>query len=150
MSLLSVARLAMRSRSRPMLSEASNAGDRMPVGGQVAPLAAPDEPTLFALLANSARRASDRRLAACCVYGLGLAGEVVVFHPAWWLLALPAMCLASFGAWGLAERAAAATCSRAGISSLRAVQVTAAVLGTLAGLTFLFGAAALCIGSWTF
>ena len=62
--------------------------------------------TLFDLLASAARRTPRARLADCFIVGTHGALAIGVFATPWWLLAMPLACVAAFGAWGLAARAA--------------------------------------------
>ena len=116
------------------------------------------EEGLPALLAQRARRASDRRLALDLALGTAAAAVLTILRPssAWVLLVAAATCFAAFGAWGIADRAVAereaesAQGAEAPPSSRgpRIARGLAAVVGTLAGLVLAFGTVAYLIGTW--
>ncbi len=114
---------------------------------------------LPALLAQRARRASDRRLALDLALGTAAAAALTIVRPssAWVLLVAAATCFAAFGAWGIADRAIAeaeegallpegSTASPA--RGARIARGLAAFVGTLAGLVLAFGTVAYLIGTW--
>ncbi|HEX7122983.1 MAG TPA: hypothetical protein VF178_11475 [Gemmatimonadaceae bacterium] len=107
--------------------------------------------SLAALLAARARASSDRRLALHAGAGLVAAVAVLITRPPVWpSLALVAVAVGAYGAWGIAdrelgERAARGTAPwwlRAARDALAAIGLTAAIVG---GLLFFFGA----LGTWT-
>ena len=73
--------------------------------------------------------------------------------PGLWFVALPLLCVGSFGVWGIAERTAAERTARLGPGfggrrALASVRVTAAVVGTLSGLLTLLVVVARMVGTW--
>lgn len=113
--------------------------------------------TIFTVLADRARIAPDGRLVAYTAAGILGIGVVLIVRPAWWLLILPCLAFSAFGTWGIADRIIAERSAemdasaepRVGITVLRGVKRSAAVIGTLAGVgTFLAGVA-LVVGPWT-
>ncbi len=99
--------------------------------------------TLFELLAATARRMPTARLRDFFIIGAYGALGVGVFAAPWWLLAMPLVCLAAFGAWGLAERkvgelAASQDQPPAWRVALRAAAATAVVTGVAAALIVIF------------
>ena len=116
------------------------------------------EEGLPALLAQRARRASDRRLALDLALGTAAAAALAIVRPssAWVLLVAAATCFAAFGAWGIADRAIAeregegAKGGDAPPSSRgpRIARGLAAFVGTIAGLVVVFGTVAYLLGTW--
>lgn len=108
---------------------------------------------LFELLAGIARRASDGRLVLAVAIGLIGIVAIALAAPDWWRWTFPLISLASFGAWGIADRIVheqpfvGADASR-GTSALVALCWGAACIGLLAalgsGLLFMAGA----LGTW--
>ena len=109
-------------------------------------VANPDGETLYGLIAGMARRASDSRLALACGAGLLGVGLIGIFAPGRWRLALPLICLASFGGWGVADRERTARGARG--TALAIVRVLAAIAGTTAALLIGGLAMAKVIGTW--
>lgn len=109
-------------------------------------VAAPDGETLYGLIAGVARRASDTTLAFACGAGILGAGAVAVFRPTVWPVALPLVCVAAFGAWGIAEREREAAGVRG--AALAVVRVLAAAVGTGAALLLAGVVMAKVIGTW--
>lgn len=112
-----------------------------------------DGESLFAVVAQLARRASDGQLVAASAVGIASAAIIGLALPAWWLLALPLLCIGSFGIWGIAERTSAEREARVGPGyvgrrTLAGVRITAAVIGTLAGALTLLALVARAIGTW--
>lgn len=112
-----------------------------------------DREHVFALVAALARRASDGQLVAAAATGIAAAAVVGLARPTWWFVALPLLCLGSFGIWGIAERTAAERAARMGPTfggrrALAGVRMTAAVIGTLAGALTLLALAAMAVGTW--
>jgi hypothetical protein len=92
------------------------------------------------LLADRARHASDRRLALDVAGGVLAAAAAVYWRPRPWILLLAAAtCFAAFGAWGIADRAAARW--------VRPLRALAAVVGALAALALAAGVVALGLGT---
>jgi hypothetical protein len=102
------------------------------------------------LLAARARGASDARLALDVAGGLLAAAAVLVWRPAAWLLLLSAaLCFASFGTWGIAERELhdhGGDASSRSAHLLRALRTLAAGIGSLAAFVLLFGVLGLAMG----
>jgi hypothetical protein len=108
---------------------------------------------IFALIATLARRASDGQLVAAAAIGVASAVLIGLVVPSWWFLALPLLCLGSFGVWGIAERTAVERTARIGPAftghrALMGVRVTAAVVGTLAATLALLVIVAQALGTW--
>lgn len=113
--------------------------------------------TIFTVLADRARLATDGRLVAYAGAGILGIGVVLIVHPAWWLLILPCLAFSAFGIWGIADRIVAERAAEWGASAERHMRIMvlhgvkrgAVVIGTLAGIgTFLAGVR-LVVGSWT-
>ena len=108
---------------------------------------------LFTVVAQLARRASDGQLVLAAAAGIASAVIIGLVRPGWWLLALPLLCIGSFGIWGIAERTSAERRARSGPAfvgrgALTGIRITAAVIGTLAGTLTLLALAARAIGTW--
>jgi len=108
---------------------------------------------IFALVARLARRASDGQLVLAAATGITTAAIVGLVQPSWWFVALPLLCVGSFGIWGIAERTAAERTARLGPDfggrrALTSVRVTAAVIGTASGALALLAVVAKMIGTW--
>lgn len=112
-----------------------------------------DGESVFALVAQLARRASDGQLVAAAAIGIASAAIIGLVRPSWWFVALPLLCIGSFGIWGVADRTAAERQHRlgptfAGRRTLAGVQIVAAVIGTAAGVIALLAVVARAIGTW--
>ena len=112
-----------------------------------------DGESVFALVAQLARRASDGQLVIAAAIGIVAATLVGLVRPDLWLLSLPLLCVGSFGAWGMAERTAAERTARLGPDfggrrALTSIRLTAAVIGTLSGLLTLLVIVARLVGTW--
>ena len=112
-----------------------------------------DGESVFALVAHLARRASDGQLVFSAVVGIIAAAIVGLVRPSLWFVALPLLCIGSFGIWGIAERTASERLTRlgpdfAGRRTLAGVRVAAAVVGTLSGTLALLAVVARAIGTW--
>ena len=112
-----------------------------------------DGESIFALVAQLARRASDGQLVVAAAIGVVAATLVGLVRPDLWFLALPLLCLGSFGVWGIAERTGAERDARlgsnyAGRHVLTSLRLTAAVVGTLSGLLTLLVVVARMVGTW--
>ena len=108
---------------------------------------------VFALAARMARRASDGQLVVAASIGIIAATLVGLVRPTLWFLALPLLCVGSFGVWGIAERTAAERTARLGRDfggrrALSSVRLTAAVVGTLSGVLTLLVVVARMVGTW--
>jgi len=108
---------------------------------------------LLELLAGVARRASDGRLVLAAALGLMGVVAIALMAPDWWRWTFPLVSMASFGAWGIADRIVhEQPISGAGASrwtgALRTLCWGAASIGLLAalgsGLLFMAGA----LGTW--
>ena len=112
-----------------------------------------DGESVFALVAQLARRASDGQLVIAAVVGISAAAVVGLVRPSLWLVALPLLCIGSFGIWGIAERTASERLTRLGPDfggrhALAAVRAAAAIVGTLSGTLALLAVVARAIGTW--
>jgi hypothetical protein len=112
-----------------------------------------DGDSIFAVVAQLARRASDGQLVLAAATGIAAAAIVGLVLPAWWFVALPLLSVGSFGIWGIAERTSAERLARIGPEfggrrALASVRVTAAVVGTLSGTLALLAVVARMVGTW--
>lgn len=112
-----------------------------------------DGESIFTLIARLARRASDGQLVIAAVLGISAAASVGLVWPGQWFVALPLLCIGSFGIWGIAERTASERLTRLGPAFggrrvLAGVRVAAAVVGTLSGALALLTVVARAIGTW--
>ena len=112
-----------------------------------------DGDSIFAVVAQLARRASDGQLVLAAAAGIAAAAIVGLVRPDWWFVALPLLCVGSFGVWGIAERTAAERLARLGPDfggrrALASVRMTAAVVGTLSGTLTLLVIVARMAGTW--
>jgi hypothetical protein len=112
-----------------------------------------DGESVFALAAGLARRASDGQLVVAAAIGIVAAAVVGLVWPSWWFVALPLLCIGSFGVWGIAERTSMERLARQGPAfggrrALAGVRMTAAVVGTLAGTLTLLAIVARAVGTW--
>jgi hypothetical protein len=82
--------------------------------------------SIFSVVAGLARRATDGQLVLAAATGIASAALIGLVRPTWWFLALPLLCIGSFGVWGIAER----------------------TIGTLAGLLALLTLVARALGTW--
>jgi hypothetical protein len=99
--------------------------------------------TVYDVVMQWAMDASRLQLAACAVGGTIDAIQIAVIVPSWWLLAMPLLCIASVGAWGLAaqklrtlDAAHAPRRLPVGLKAAKAVTVT---IGTLAAIIGFYG-----------
>jgi hypothetical protein len=99
--------------------------------------------TVYDVVMQWAMDASRAQLAACAVGGTIDAIQIAVIVPSWWLLAMPLLCIASVGAWGLAaQKLQAPDVAHAprrlpvGLKAAKAVTVT---IGTLAAIVGFYG-----------
>ena len=112
-----------------------------------------DGENIFALVAQLARRASDGQLVVAAAVGITAAAIVGLVRPSLWFVALPLLCIGSFGIWGIAERTAAERLTRLGPDfggrrALAGVRVTAAVIGTLSAALAILTLVARALGTW--
>ena len=113
-----------------------------------APSPTADHPSLFGVLAARARHATDTRLVADAAIGTTLAAAILVIRPALWVLAMPAVVVAAYGAWGIADREAAGHGPGASRVALGVARAAALSAGLIAALGFLFGALGAVLGNW--
>ena len=108
--------------------------------------------SLAEFLAHRARSASVRRLAANAVAGGAGFTAVVLWRPTVWLvIASAALCLFSYGAWGILDRVRSRppVTVRALLEGLvDALCVLFALLGALAAGGVLLGVWAIGLGTW--
>ena len=112
-----------------------------------------DGESIFSLVAQLARRATDGQLVVAAGVGVAAAALIGLIRPSWWFVALPFLCVGSFGIWGIAERTSAERHARlgadfAGRRTLVGVRAAAAIIGTLAGTLALLSLVARAIGTW--
>ena len=104
-----------------------------------------------ALLAR-AQRASMRRLKLDVCGGLLTFSAAAAWKPTgWMILACAALCFATFGAWGLAERllnSPGRVSNHALTASLMILRTLAIAVGAAAFLLLLFGGLEIAMGTW--
>ncbi len=116
--------------------------DKKPVSGE--------PPSLFAILAASARRASDAMLAACAAVGGVAAVAIIAVRPRWWMYALLPVVAGAFGLWGILERGIS---ERGANRSARydrivtAMQWLAVAIGTVAAILTAFALLGIFLGT---
>jgi hypothetical protein len=98
-----------------------------------------ERPSLLAMIASRARRASDGGLAACAGAGIIALAVLAAVRPRWGAWLFPVIALGAYGAWGIADRElisrrALAPHSRA-TAALLVARWIAAALGTVAAVT---------------
>ncbi len=107
--------------------------------------------TAFDALVQWAMHASRVRLAAWAIGGTVDAVAIVLVLPSWWLLAMPLLCIASIGAWGLAAQEirrldaaqVPAPLRRLGLKVVKTATVT---IGTLAAIVGFYGVLLIVLG----
>jgi hypothetical protein len=107
--------------------------------------------TLPEFLAARARHASDARLVAYACGGFVLLIVALVWRgSAWHVLVSLAMCVLTFGVWGIADRElgerSGGNVSTRTLVMLRVVRVIAATLGAAAFVALLVSAMAIALG----
>jgi hypothetical protein len=112
-----------------------------------------DGENIFALAGQLARRASDGQLVIAAAIGIVATALVGLVRPDWWFVALPLLCVGSFGVWGIVERTVAERTLRlgphfGGRRALASVRLTAAIIGTLSGTLTLLVIVARMVGTW--
>lgn len=108
-----------------------------------------DPPSLFAILAARARRASDGVLAALTGIGVVAAIALIATRPAWWAFALPLVSAGAFGLWGILERATAergAPRSAGYDRAMSAAQWLVVAIGTISAIVMAFAIAIFLMG----
>ena len=110
------------------------------------------EASLPEFLAHRARSASIRRLSLDLIGGLATLSAILWWRPGGLLvLGSTALCLASYGAWGIADRARSATAPAVDSRALIPLSVLCgllAALGVLATAALFFGVWAVALGTW--
>ncbi len=109
--------------------------------------------SLAAAIIHRARTRSNLRLTLDVTAGLLVAAGAAFWRQAGWaVIASAALCLMTFGAWGLADRAldqpsgfSRRPAVAASLLVLRTVSVT---IGVAAALFFVFGVAGMAMGTW--
>ena len=103
-------------------------------------------------LIQRARTRSDPRLSADLIGGTFIATAAAVWRPTGWLvIASAALCFATFGAWGFADRLLnerGENGNRGVLSFLLVFRTIAVTVGVVSALLLLFGAADLAMGTW--
>ena len=109
------------------------------------------EVSLAQFIAERARHASDARLVANAVGGLGALAALLWWRPVLWVqLASAAACFLAYGLWGIGDRELRDRAARATpgtLAALRALRTLALALGGAAMLTFLLTVTALALGT---
>jgi hypothetical protein len=112
---------------------------------------APDA-SLPDVLAARARAASDGRLVIDVIGGVCIAVGVAVWHPSAWLIPFcVAVCLAAFGAWGIADREITERAEVAGsrmVRVLHVLQLLTVAAGALAAAAACYAVLAVTLGRW--
>ena|SRR6476469_476613 len=112
---------------------------------------APDEPpSLYAMLAVGARKASDVTLAGLAAVGGVTAVALIAVRPHWWTYALLPIVAGSFGLWGILEREISergANRSARYDRIITAIQWLAVVIGTLAAIVTAFAVLGILLGT---
>lgn len=106
---------------------------------------------LLHALASRARATSDGRLVVAVVAGLAAALAIAVWRPpAWLVLASGGMCVAAFGAWGIADRELAERPRTSGMpaAALRTVRLLSLVLGATAAIVTVLNVLGMVLGTW--
>ncbi len=112
------------------------------------PKSAAEHPSLFGVLAARARHATDTRLVVDAAIGTTLAATIALIRPSLWVLAMPAVVLAAYGAWGIADREFAGRAAGAPRTALGVLRGAFVVLGLIAALAFTLGALGVALGGW--
>jgi hypothetical protein len=112
-----------------------------------------DGESVFALVAQLARRASDGQLVIAAAIGIVAASLVALVRPDLWFAGLPLLSIGAFGVWGIADRTAAERAARLGPDfdgrrALTSLRLTAAVIGTLSAVLALLVVVARMVGTW--
>jgi hypothetical protein len=103
-------------------------------------------------LAARARSRSDGRLVLDVLGGVSVASALWIWRPAVWLIpCCVAICLASFGIWGIADRELRErtnTPRSAVVRLLSVARVLVGTIGALAALAALYAGLAATLGTW--
>jgi hypothetical protein len=106
--------------------------------------------TVYDVVMHWAMDASRMQLAVCAVGGTIDVIQIAVLVPSWWLLAMPLLCIASIGAWGLAAQKLgaldAAHAPRRLYVGLKAVKVVTVSIGTVAATVGFYGLLLIILG----
>jgi hypothetical protein len=106
---------------------------------------------LFHALAARARATSDGRLALAVIGGFATTLCMAVWRPSGWLIVGGiTLCIASFGAWGIADRELAERGSAKSIEvvALRGVCVFSVALGACGAIGAVLDVLAAALGTW--
>jgi hypothetical protein len=110
------------------------------------------DPSLWDALVQRARGASSRRLSLDVAGGVLIVAVAAVWRPPGWIvLVSAALCFATFGAWGLANRLLdppGRVSNSALAASLLILRTVAVAVGIGASLLLLFGALDIAMGTW--
>jgi hypothetical protein len=115
--------------------------DKHPVSGE--------PPSLFAMLAVQARKASDATLAAFAAVGGGAVVALIAVRPRWWMYALLPVVAGAFGWWGIFERGISergANRSAHYDRVIAAMQWIAVAIGTVAAIVTAFAVLGIFLG----
>jgi hypothetical protein len=111
------------------------------------PMSPPPTPqgTVYALIAAWALRARQRQLIDWALGGAVAAIGIVIVKPAWWLAAMPFVCVASVGTWGVVSQRIRLLHTTPGSERrwhlvLRLIAAASVVLGTAAAIVAMYGA----------
>lgn len=106
---------------------------------------------LFGALAARARATSDGRLAFAVIGGLAATLGMAVWRPFGWLvIGGVGLCVAAFGAWGIADRELAERSARSAPSVvvLHLVRVGSVVVGSCAAILAVLVVLGGALGTW--
>ena len=115
--------------------------DKNPVAGE--------PPSLFAILAVRARRASDAMLATLTAVGGVTVVALLAIRPRWWMYALMPVATGAFGLWGILERGLTERGPERGERYARAVgaaQWVTIAVGTVAAIVTAFAVLGVLLG----
>lgn len=105
--------------------------------------------SLYSILAIRAREASDVMLAALTAIGGLWTVALAATRPRWWMYALLPLVAGAFGVWGILERAMAergAERTARYERTVRAVQIIAIAVGSIAALVTAFAVLGFLMG----
>lgn len=108
-----------------------------------------EPPSLFAMLAARARRASDAMLASLTALGGVTVVALSATRPRWWMYALVPVAAGAFGLWGILERGLAehgAERSARYERAIAAAQWLTIATGTLAAIVTAFAVLGIILG----
>jgi len=108
-----------------------------------------EPPSLFAMLAARARRASDLMLAAFTAVGGVTVVALLAIRPRWWMYSLLPVAAGAFGLWGILERGIAehgAERSARYERAIGAAQWITIVAGTVAAIMTAFAVLGILLG----